>query len=364
MSRILFLVPRMNIGGAETYVYTVAKELHRRGEHEVFVASAGGALSDELEKMGIKTFFIPVRFSRRFCKNIAIFMLRKIIKKYNIDVVHANSGDAGCIVAELKKSIDIPVVYTAHGIFGNIEREYVIDTVDRIICVSNFVKQRAIKQNFSENKLLTRYCGVDVERFKPDMSKRIELRRMYGIEESTLVLATVSRIKDLEHKGHGALLEMFEKYASDKDWKLIVVGKGSGLIQFKYRIKKAGLDNKIICLGHRTDVENILNMADIYVSPTRFETFGLAIAEGMAMEKPGVAYEIGGTSEVINDGVSGFLVEFKNVQNLYEKINCLDTNRKLLEDMSRQARIWVEENFTIKQMVDGLEEIYSDVLAK
>ena len=140
------------------------------------------------------------------------------------------------IVAELKKSIDIPVVYTAHGIFGNIEREYVIDTVDRIICVSNFVKQRAIKQNFSENKLLTRYCGVDVERFKPDMSKRIELRRRDGIEESTLVLATVSRIKDLEHKGHGALLEMFEKYASDKDWKLIVVGKGSGLIQFKYKI--------------------------------------------------------------------------------------------------------------------------------
>ena len=81
MSRILFLVPRMNIGGAETYVYTVAKELQRRGEHEVFVASAGGKLSEELAAMGIKTFFVPVRFSRRFCKGIAIYLLKNIIKK-------------------------------------------------------------------------------------------------------------------------------------------------------------------------------------------------------------------------------------------------------------------------------------------
>ncbi|MBQ9763207.1 MAG: glycosyltransferase family 4 protein [Phascolarctobacterium sp.] len=364
MSRILFLVPRMNIGGAETYVYTVAKELQSKGEYEVFVASAGGGLADELEKIGVKTFFVPVRFSRRFGSWIAVSMLKKIIKEYNIDVVHANSGDAGCIAAELKKAIDIPIVYTAHGVFGNIEREYVIDTLDRIICVSNFVKERALQQNFTESKLITRYCCIDTNRFTPDSSLRTELRKMYNIDKDTLVLATVSRIKNLEHKGHGALLEVFKKYAFNKNWKLIVVGKGNGLIQFKYKIKQAGLEDKIICLGHRNDVEKVLNIADVYVSPTQFETFGLAIAEGMAMEMPAVAYEIGGTSEVVNDGVSGFLVKYKDVQDLYEKINCLDTDRELLKQMSRQARMWVEDNFTIDKMVGELEEIYSDVLSK
>ena len=93
MSRILLLVPRMNIGGAETYVYSVAKELHNRGKHEVFVASGGGKFADKLEELGVKTVFLPVRFNRA----LAVFLLKRIIKKYKIDLVHANSGDAGVV---------------------------------------------------------------------------------------------------------------------------------------------------------------------------------------------------------------------------------------------------------------------------
>lgn len=360
MSRILLLVPRMNIGGAETYVYTVAKELHSRGEHEIFVVSGGGKFADKLEELGVKTFFIPVRFNRV----LAVFLLKRIVKKYKIDLIHANSGDAGVVAAYLKKDINIPVIYTAHGIFGNIDREYVINTVDRIICVSNFVRNRAISQGFTSEKLLTKYCGVDTERFSPNFKIRAELRKEYGIKENTIVLATVSRIKNLGHKGHGALLEMFTQYAINDDWKLIIVGKGNGLFNLKFRIKQAGLQNKIICLGHRTDVEKVLNMCDIYVSPTGFETFGLAIAEGMSMGKPAVAYEIGGTSEVIKHGISGYLVNYKDVKDMYDRIKYLDFNRDVLEKMSKQSRDWVVDNFTIAKMVDGLEEVYKEVLSK
>ena len=360
MSRILLLVPRMNIGGAETYVYSVAKELHNRGQHEVFVASGGGKFADKLEELGVKTVFLPVRFNRA----LAVFLLKRIIKKYKIDLVHANSGDAGVVAAHLKKDIDIPVVYTAHGIFGNMEREHVIDDVDRIICVSNFVREKAIGQGFTPEKLLTKYCGVDTKRFSPNAQIRTELRKEYGISDSTLVLAIVSRIKELGHKGHGALLDMFTKYASQDDWKLIVVGKGNGLPKLKHRIKQDGLQDKVICLGHRTDVEKILNMCDIYVSPTWFETFGLAIAEGMAVGKPAVAYEVGGTPEVINHGESGFLVKYNDIKDMYEKIKYLDTNRDVLGKMYKQSREWVLNNFTIDTMVDGLEEVYKDLLSK
>ena len=360
MSRILLLVPRMNIGGAETYVYTVAKELHSRGVYEIFIASGGGKFADKLEEIGVKTVFLPVRLNR----SLAVFLLKRIIKKHKIDLVHANSGDAGVVAAYLKKYIDIPVIYTAHGIFGNMEREYVIDTVDRIICVSNFVRERAISQGFTPEKLLTKYCGVDTKIFSPNAQFRTELRREYGISDATLVLAIVSRIKDLNHKGHKALLEMFNKYANQDDWKLVVVGKGNGLPKLKYKIKQAGLQDKIICLGHRTDVERVLNMCDIYVSPTWFETFGLAIAEGMAVGKPAVAYEVGGTPEVINDGKSGFLVKYNDVKDMYEKIKYLDINRDVLEMMYKQSREWVLDNFTIDAMVDGLEDVYQEVLSK
>jgi glycosyltransferase involved in cell wall biosynthesis len=224
MKRILFLVPRMNMGGAETYVYTVVKQLKNRGQYEVFVASGGGKFAEKLEELGVKTFFVPVRFS----KKLSVFLLKRIVQKHKIDLLHANSGNAGVVASLLKKEINIPVVYTAHGIFGNIEREHIIDTVDKIICVSNFVRERALNQGFTSEKLLTKYCGVDTKRFRPNDAFKAELREKYGIAKDTLVLATVSRIKNLQHKGHESLLELFEKYAKDKDWKLVVVGKGNG----------------------------------------------------------------------------------------------------------------------------------------
>lgn len=118
MKRILFLVPRMNIGGAETYVYTAAKELRARG-YEIFLASGGGRLADKLKAAGIRTFFVPVRQS----KFLSVWRVSSIVKKYHIDVIHANSGAAGIIAARVKRNTSVPVVYTAHGILGNMEKD-------------------------------------------------------------------------------------------------------------------------------------------------------------------------------------------------------------------------------------------------
>lgn len=359
MSRVLLLVPRMNIGGAETYVFTVAKGLKQRG-HEVFVASAGGQLADKLETYGIKTIFLPVRFNIK----LAAHLLSRIVKKYAIDIIHANSGDAGCVAALVKRQTNIKVVYTAHGLFGDYQREYIINEVDKIICVSNFVKQKALAQNFTESKLVTCYCGVDLERFTANQDVRAVLRKKYGISEDTLVLAIVSRIKNLSHKGHQDLFKILKDYAPQADWRLMVIGKGKGLLKLKWTVYKMGLQQRVLVLGHRTDVEYLLNMADLLVLPTNFETFGLVLAEAMAMQKPAIAYSVGGTPEVINDGQTGYLIEHHNLQAMYKRIKYLDEHRDVLKKMSTAARSWVAQNFDNKTMLDQIENIYQEVLSK
>ena len=72
----------------------------------------------------------------------------------------------------------------------------------------------------------------------------------------------------------------------------------------------------------------------------------------------------GGTPEVINHGESGFLVKYNDIKDMYEKIKYLDTNRDVLGKMYKQSRKWVLNNFTIDTMVDGLEEVYKDLLSK
>lgn len=356
MKRILFIVPRMNIGGAETYVYTAAKELHARG-YEVFLASGGGRLSNKLSAMGIKTFFVPIRQSKFF----SVWRLSSIVKKYHIDIIHANSGAAGIVAAAVKRKTGVPVVYTAHGIFGNMEREYIIDELDRIICVSEYVRQDSIRRGMSENHLLVRYSGIDTNRFSANEEARTRLRKEFGFSENTLVLAVVSRIKNLEHKGHGHLLHMLSTYAKKEDWKLLVIGKGNGLPLLKAKIRSLHLSDKVLCLGHRTDVDYILNAADITVLPSRFETFGLVLAEGMAMGKPAIAFSVGGTPEIISDGKTGFLVEKDNEKELYDRIKRLDTDRELFQQFSDNGCQWIRENFTIKQMTDDLETIYKEL---
>lgn len=263
MKRILFLVPRMNIGGAETYVYTAAKELRARG-YEVFLASGGGRLADELKTAGIRTFFVPIRQSRF----LSVWRVSSIVKKYHIDIIHANSGAAGIIAARVKRNTSVPVVYTAHGILGNMEKEYVIDQLDQIICVSEYVRRDSLARGLHENHLLVRYSGIDTERFTANEEERIRLRKEFGFDEDTLVLAIVSRIKNLEHKGHGHLLSLLDKYGRKENWKLLVIGKGNGLPLLKTKIRAMHLSDKVLCLGHRTDVEHLLNAADLTVLPS------------------------------------------------------------------------------------------------
>lgn len=321
MKRILFLVPRMNIGGAETYVYTAAKELRTRG-YEVFLASGGGRLADELKAAGIRTFFVPVRQSRV----LSVWRVSSIVKKYHIDIIHANSGAAGIIAARVKRNTSVPVVYTARGLH--------------------------------ENHLLVRYSGIDTERFTANEEERIRLRKEFGFDEDTLVLAIVSRIKNLENKGHGHLLSLLDKYGRKENWKLLVIGKGNGLPLLKTKIRAMHLSDKVLCLGHRTDVEHLLNAADLTVLPSRFETFGLVLAEGMAMGKPAIAFSVGGTPEIVKDGETGFLVEKDNEKELYECIKQLDSDRFLLKQFSENGIRWVRSRFTNRRMVDDLEVIY------
>ena len=122
------------------------------------------------------------------------------------------------------------------------------------------------------------------------------------------------------------------------------------------------LSNKVVCLGHRTDVARLLNAADIVILPSRFETFGLVLAEGMAMGKPAVAFSVGGTPEIIEDGKTGFLVEKNNEKELYEKIKLLDTDRALLSRFSEESIRRVRHHFTKEKMVDDLESVYEEYI--
>lgn len=353
MKNILLIVPRLNIGGAETYVATVALGLKARGCN-VFVASGGGILADTLAQNGIKHCFLPIRANA----SLAAYMLEKIIKKYQIDIIHANSAAAGIVAVKIKQKLPVPIVYTAHGVFGHNAKEMTLKDCDRIICVSEFVRQDAIRKGFSPDQLLTVYSGIDLHKFQPNLNHAKEIRKMIGISEDCFTLAIVSRIKNLRNKGHTDILRVLENYEGARNWHLIVIGKGKGKWRLQYRVWKNNLNNRVHTLGHIVNVQEVLDGVDAVVLPSQFETFGLVLAEAMAMEKPVVTYAVGGTPEVIHDKHTGFLVEKDNLDQLYEKLAILASDKSLCCAMGKKGRIWVEDHFASDVMMENIIGIY------
>ena len=357
MKNILLLVPRLNIGGAESYVALVARSLKLLG-YNVYLASAGGALATKLQQEGIKHFFLPIRLS----KYISGILLKRIIKKYNIEIIHANSEAAGIVAVKTRQkyNLDIPIVYTAHGVLPAKVKD-IINQVDKIIAVSNFSREAAIKEGFSANKIEVVYNGVDIDKFKPHEEKRNLLRKKYNIPQDAFTMIIVSRIKNLRNKGHQQLINILSKYEVSKNWHLVVIGKGKGLGGLKQKIKEYNLQDRVHLLGHKTDVENYEDMADVVVLPSYFETFGLVLAEGMAMEKPAVAFKVGGVPEVIEDNKTGFVVDYDNDDELVEKLAILAKNPDLCKQMGIQARKKVAKDFANEIMIKKLEEIYKSL---
>lgn len=343
----------MNIGGAESYVATVAVGLKRRGHH-VTVASWGGHLAKELAHKGIQHFLVPIRLH----VGLAAWMLERIIKKQQIDIVHANSAAAGLAAVRVCRKLNLPCVYTAHGVLGHDVREQALSNADAIICVSDFLRNLCIERGFPEARLMTMYNGVNTEKFRPNPALGRKLRQSLGIGLDEFVIGIVSRIRNPYDKGHADLLEMIHQYAVQRPWKIMVVGKGRGLAKVKRQVKNLGLSQKVIFVGFQRDAQNIMTAMDVMVLPSNFETFGLVLAEANSVGIPVVAYAVGGTPEAVADGKTGFLVPKRNIFGLYEKLNQLAASKELRQQMGQAGRLRVQSEFNNEHMVDRLLELY------
>ena len=361
VTNLLLVVPRLNIGGAESYVYQLAKHLKAMG-YRIYVASWGGLLANQLCDLGITHYKVPIRLHKGF----AAMMLEKIIRRHNIQLVHANSGAAGQAAALACKRVNIPWVYTAHGWLNFKEQQSDIAQAQRIICVSNYLKNRFLTEGYLDpEKLVTIYNGIDTTTYSPtpeNSSKGTWLRDKWGVTKSEFLLGIVSRVARLNMKGHMDLLDILKNYEETRNWKLVIIGKGKYLPILKYRAWKYGIYDRIIFAGHHTDMPAALSAIDVMAFPSKLETFGLAAAEAMAMEKPVVTYAVGGLPEVIDNGSTGFLVEKNNIKAFYEALCQICNNTDLKKKFSLNSRQKVIEAFSYQPTTDRISKLYNTIV--
>lgn len=207
------------------------------------------------------------------------------------------------------------------------------------------------------DKIVTIKHGVNENQFKPlDLKFVDNLREKLNISKSVKVITSASRLK--EKKGQDNLLNAFASVLKKhNNTILLIIGNGEYLDALKIKSIDLKIADKVMFLGgvDRSKLPLYYNMTDIFVLPSRYhESFGLVYLEAAACNVPSIAGNLGGVSDAIQDGITGFLVDSFSVNELEDKLNLLLEDEKLRHRMGNNARNRFLETFTSTKMAFSL----------
>jgi len=367
---MLLIVTLSEWAGAQHVVFLLAQQLMTK--YEVTVACApGGVLVTKLLEEGVHV--VTVNGFRRnpnpWHDVRAILSLFRLMKTKHFDLVHAHSTKAGLLGRLAARLAGVPVVFfTAHGWaftegrgfwkrwgLALVERVMARST-DKIICVSEHDRQLALRFRVGDpTKLVTIHNGLDPALWRVTNKKSVRPQL-----ENALVITMVARLA--KQKDQLTLLEAIRLLPANC-CKVVLVGDGPMRTEIERFIEKHQLGDHVQLLGARTDVEKILAATDIFALSSRWEGLPLTIIEAMLSELPIVTTRVGGVAELIEDGVTGFLVPPQNPKALAVALGKLVNDASLRLKMGHRGKKHVLRHFTLERMMAQTEDLYQKSLS-
>lgn len=367
--KILFLITGLAYGGAETQLVNLATRLKGRGwDVRVVSMLPPQAFTDELKEAGIPLATLNMR--RGIADPRAVFRLLKILREWKPDIVHSHMVHANLLARITRLMVSIPVlICTAHNTYeGGRHREILYRLTDPLCDITTQVSQAGLERYVNigaipKSKVQLIYNGIDIRKFNFDVEVRKKIRNKLRLGNSFCWLA-VGRF-DIQ-KDYSNLLNAFAIIVQAFcDVCLLIAGDGPLRLNMEELAKKLGINKQVRFLGVCRNIPDLMNAADAFVLSSRWEGFGLVIAEAMACQLPVVATDSGGPREILNGGKLGFLVPPKNHKALADAMikmmNLPEPERKA---MGQAGRVYIEANYSLEKVVDRWEALYKELLTK
>ena len=283
---ILMATMGLDIGGAETHIVELAKELRHQG-HEVAIVSNGGVYVPEVEAAGIRHYTAPLNRRSAGAMFKASRILRRVIAREKPDVVHAHARIPAFLCGLLRRRMRVkfPFVTTAHWVFdASGVLRWLTDWGERTVAVSDDIKAYLIREyGLSAGNISVTINGIDTDKFSPEVSGE-ELLDEFGLDRSLPVLSYVSRMDEDRTLVAGQLIELApELDRAVPGIQLIIAGGGNMFDELKARAEEvnARLGRPCVTMtGPRTDINRIVAAGDLFVGVSR------AALEAMSAGKP------------------------------------------------------------------------------
>jgi glycosyltransferase involved in cell wall biosynthesis len=360
--RILQICSARTLGGGERHVADLANGLARR-DHKVYAAMAPASpLRGELSHLPDESIIeMPLRNSLDVASALR---LARFVRQHQIEIIHAHLARDYPLAALAARRAAARLILTRHVLFPLSRiHKLVLRRVERVIAVSQGVADGLIAQNlFARDKIVLIHNGVDVDRFAQTKHGDSE-RRQIG---ARLCVGTIGELAPI--KGQEVFLRAAAIVSARRDdVDFVIAGEDNSSTGESRRILESMIDElqlskRVRITGWADDVVKLLRTFDVFVSSSRSESFGIAIAEAMAGGVPVVSTMTAGAREIISDAETGILVPIGDAEAMAEAICELLDNPKTRERLAANALRIVSEQFPLDRMVARTEHVYRDVL--
>lgn len=360
-------------GGVERGTVDVAKALVAAGWNAI-VASEGGPLARELDRVGAKHVTLPLASKNPFVMRKNVGRLRDVIAAQGVDIVHARSRAPAWSAEAAAKKEGVHFMTTFHGTYGAkspLKRAYnaVMTRGERVIAISEFIADHIrATYKIDEARIRVIHRGVEVAHFDParvSQERIIQLAAGWRLPEDRRIVMLPARLS--RWKGQGLLLEAIAKLGR-RDLFALFVGVGSGSEslreELEAKILSLGLGDSVRLIDDCRDMPAAYMLADVVVAPsTQPEAFGRTVTEAQAMGRPVVAADHGGARETVIPGVTGWLASPGDADDWAAAIDhAVSLSPVAREQLARDAIANVRDRFTNEVMCARTLDVYRELV--
>ncbi|REJ77364.1 MAG: glycosyltransferase family 1 protein [Acidobacteria bacterium] len=365
--RVLQVSSAKDLGGGERHFCDLSKGLARKG---LDVTALIRSDCSWFEKLNGSNEGITVRQTLGISTGIG--EVRAIIsnaKDSGADIIHAHLARDYTRASIAARFTGTKLVLTRHLMFPvSLRTRVLLGNVSGIIAVSSAVEE-VLRAGFRGTRIVPIPNGIDVKRFsqadRPALSSRF--RREFQVPDHVKLITTVGELTTLKGQ-EDFVLAASELRKTSPDLFFVIVGRDNSRDRSYKRklrrlVKVLGLDDHTLFLDWVEDTASLLSAADVFVSASHTESYGLAILEAMASGTPVVATRTDGAKELLKSGVSGLFAEIGDPVSIASAVDSLLKDPAGARELAAKAQTEAAERFSIERMIDETAGFYDEVLS-
>ncbi|MFC4269225.1 N-acetyl-alpha-D-glucosaminyl L-malate synthase BshA [Polaribacter marinivivus] len=291
-----------------------------------------------------------------------------VVERYQLEVLHVHYAIPHAYAAYmakqmlLEKGIKIKVVTTLHGtditLVGSHPTykaavEFSINNSDVVTAVSNNLKETTNQLFKIDKAIQVVYNFIDIKKY--DRAQDEECKRGALAKSNERILTHISNFRPVKRVED--VVRVFYEVQKEIPSKLLLIGEGPDRVLAEKLTKKLGIKNKVFFLGNSTEIDKILCYTDVFLLPSKTESFGLAALEAMAAKTPVISTNTGGLPEVNIHGETGFLSNLGDVKDMAMNAISILKDDVVLEQFKQRAKEHTKK-FSLQNILPVYEDIY------